>query len=396
LRYLARHKLQLPVRSHRRETKGQLQWRRPHRETLRDLLRHPAYAGIYTWGRRKTDPRRALPSRRGTGRKELDPQECEVFLPDNHAAYITTEQYEANVQRLTSHRQRGPQPGPARETVSLLAGLVVCGQCRSRMQTRYTRTLRYDCQREALDYGTSSCQSFVGEPLEQRIAEQVLRAVEPASLELSLAASQQCERERAELDRTWQLRLERAQQEVDRAYRQYDVVEPQNRLVTRSLERKWEEALRTLRDVQEDYDRFRQTQPRTLSAAERAQLESLACDLPSLWNSPETSVTDKRQIVHLLLKQVVVWAPSHSEDMTIECHWVGDVITRHSVTRPVRRWKQLRRYHELLARISELRELGWNSNRIAEQLNVEGFYTPRGAAITALNVRKLLSRTVSS
>jgi hypothetical protein len=133
-----------------------------------------------------------------------------------------------------------------------------------------------------------------------------------------------------------------------------------------------------------------------LSAAERAQLESLACDLPSLWNSPETSVIDKRQIVHLLLKQVIVWAPSLSEEMTIECHWVGDVITRYSVTRPVRRWKQLRRYHELLARISELRELGWKSNRIAEQLNVEGFYTPRGAAITALNVRKLLSRTVSS
>ncbi len=97
LRYLARHRLQIPVRSHLGETKGQLQWRRPHRETLRNLLRHPAYCGTYTWGRRRIDPQRALPGRRGTGRVVLAPGKCAVFLPANHAAYTTVQQYEANV-----------------------------------------------------------------------------------------------------------------------------------------------------------------------------------------------------------------------------------------------------------------------------------------------------------
>jgi DNA invertase Pin-like site-specific DNA recombinase len=392
LRYLAHHHLQVPVRSHMGETKGQLQWRRPHRETLRNLLRHPAYCGTYTWGRRKIDPQRALPGRRGTGRVVLDPQGCAVFLPDNHAAYITVERYQANDARLTRNRERGPQPRPDREPVSLLAGLVVCGVCGCRMRTRHTKGLRYQCQRHALDYGTRACQSLSGVAVERLVAEQVLEAVQPASLALSLAASQEIERERAQLDRAWQLRLERAQQEVDRASRQYDAVEPENRLVARSLERKWEGALVSRRGLQEEYDRFRQAQPTTLTAADRSQLESLSSDLPSLWRSPKTSVTDKRQIIRLLLEKVRVWAPPDSSTVTFECHWSGGVATRHEVRRRVGSWQRLAEYETMLSRIAVLRSLDWKSRRIAAQLTEEGFQNPSGKAITATNVRQLLSR----
>ena len=153
---------------------------------------------------------------------------------------------------------RGPLPGPARQTVSLLAGLVVCGPCGCRMQTHYTRTLRYACQRHALDYGAPACQSLAGEPLERLVAEQILQVVTPAGLELSLRATAECERERAALDKQWQLRLERARQDTARAHRQYDAVEPENRLVARTLERKWEEALLAQRALEEDYARFQQ------------------------------------------------------------------------------------------------------------------------------------------
>ena len=97
-----------------------------------------------------------------------------MFLPDNHPAYISWEQYQSNLRRLSAPPDAGPTPGPARTTVALLAGLVVCGQCGCRMQTHYTRTLRYDCQRRALDYAEPVCQSLAGEPLEQLVAEQVL------------------------------------------------------------------------------------------------------------------------------------------------------------------------------------------------------------------------------
>jgi DNA invertase Pin-like site-specific DNA recombinase len=243
LRYLRQQHIELPYRVPSGPNRGQLHWHRPHRETLRSLLRRPAYAGAYTWGRHAFDPRRQVPGRRGCGRVEIEPQACAVFLPDNHSAYITWEQYQSNLRRLCQQRLRGPVPGPARETVALLAGLVVCGSCGCRMQTHYTKTLRYDCQRHAFDYGTRACQSLVGKPLEQLVAEQILEVVTPASLELSLRATAEYERERAALDKQWHLRLERARQNTGRVHRQYNAVEPDNRLVARTLERQWEESL---------------------------------------------------------------------------------------------------------------------------------------------------------
>ena len=122
-------------------------------------------------------------------------------------------------------------------------------------------------------------------------------------------AAQECQRERAALDRQWRLRLERAAQDADRAFRQYNAVEPENRLVARTLERQWEEALLAQRSLEEQYHRFQQAQPVQLSAAECAEIEALAGDLPALWQAPTTSVEEKRQVVRLLLQRVVVWAP---------------------------------------------------------------------------------------
>ncbi len=253
LRYLNQNHIQIPYRVPAGPDRGRLRWHRPHRETLRGLIRRPAYAGAYTWGRHAFDPRRQVPGHRGRGRVERPPQDCAVFLPDNHPAYISWEQYQSNLRRLSRQRLRGPLPGPARQSVASLAGLVMCGTCGRRMQTNYARTLRYACQRRALDYGAPACQSLAGEPLERLVAEQVLWVVTPAGLELSARAAAECERERAALEEQWQLRLERARQDTARAHRQYDAVEPENRLVARALERKWEEALLAERASEEDF-----------------------------------------------------------------------------------------------------------------------------------------------
>src|SRR5262249_11481518 len=159
---------------------------------------------------------------------------CAVFLRDNHPAYLSWEQYQANLRHLEQHPRRGPVPSPARATVAVLAGSVVCGECGCRMQTQYTRTLRYVCQRRALDHAAPVCQRLAGAALEQLVREQVLEVVSPAGLELSRRAAQECQRERAALDDHWRLRLERAAQDTHRAFRQYDAVEPENRLVART------------------------------------------------------------------------------------------------------------------------------------------------------------------
>jgi DNA invertase Pin-like site-specific DNA recombinase len=392
LRYLRQQQIQLPFRPMSGPQQGQLCWHRPHRETLRQLLRHPAYAGAYTWGRRPVDPRRARPGQRGSARIERAPHDCLVFLPDNHPAYISWEQYQSNARRLQQQRRHGPTPGPARTTTAALAGLVVCGQCGCRMQTHYTGILRYACQRHALDYAAPACQSLAGEPLEQLVATQILQVVTPAGLELSQRAAQECERERSALGRHWRLRLERARHEAERAFRQYNAVEPENRLVARTLERQWEEALRAQRTLEEEYHRFQQTQPTRLNAGEHAEIERLAHDLPALWRAPQTSVTDKRQVVRLLLQQVVVWAPASSNAVKVQLQWTGGTVTEHHVTRPVHAWNQVAGVTELWQRVRHWQGAGWTSRRMAAALNTAGYRTPRGQPFTAESVRQLLAR----
>ncbi len=394
LAYLHRHQLRIPFRPPSGPHQGQLQWHTPHRETVRQLVRHPAYAGAYTWGRHALDPRRVKAGQRGSGRVERRPEECVVFLRDNHAAYLNWEQYQRNVQRLHQQSRRGPVPGPARATVALLCGRVVCGVCGSRMQTQYTRTLRYECQRQVLDYGAERCQSLVGEPLERLLQEQVLRVVEPASLELSLEAAKECVRERAAVERNWRLRLERAGQERQRAWRQYNAVEPENRLVARTLERAWEEALRAERQVEEEYDRFRQTQPVELSVKEREEIARLAEELPRVWAAARTSVEDKRRVVGWLVEKVVVWAPWGSERVRVEVHWAGGVVTEHEVRRAVRSWQQVEGVEGLVEQVKKWRGEGRSSGEIAEELNKQGQRTPRGKEFTGESVRQLLARGV--
>ncbi len=176
---------------------------------------------------------------------------------------------------------------------------------------------------------------MVGEPLEQLVADQILQVVTPASLELILRATEHCEQEQAALEKQWRLNLERARQETARASRQYDAVEPENRLVARTLERKWEEALLAERALEEDYRRFQQEQPRGLSVAERAEIETLARNLPAVWHSPHNGVVEKRRSVRILLERVVVWAPASSQEVTVHLHWSLGTVTEHKLMRPV-------------------------------------------------------------
>jgi hypothetical protein len=392
LRHLRANHIQLPLRPGYGPDKGQLQWRTPKRERLRQILRHPAYAGAHTWGRRAVDPTRARPGQRGTGRIERAAEECQVFLPDTHPAYISFDQYENNVRRMSQQRAHGPMPGPARTTVALLAGLVACGPCGCRMQTHYTRSLRYVCQRRALDYAEPPCQSFGGEPLERLVSEQVLQVVTPAALELGLRAAEECQRQRSALDQQWQLRLERARQDAARASRQYNAVEPENRLVARTLERRWEESLLAQRALEEEYHRFQRQQPVRLTAEERGQIAALARDLPALWRSPQTSVVEQRRVIRLLLQRVVVWPSTSSQELRVQLHWSGGTVTEHRVIRTVRRWEQVATAGVIWRRVQGWRAEGWTSRRMAEELNAAGYRTPRGQPFTAESIRQLVAR----
>ena len=188
-------------------------------------------------------------------------------------------------------------------------------------------------------------------------------------------------------------RLERASQEVQRAERQYQAVEPENRLVARTLEQRWEETLRTQRAHQEDYDRFLQEQPRQLHKDERARIVALASDIPTLWHSSGTTAAERKEIVRLLVERVVVHVRADSERTSVEIAWRGGLTTTHKVVRSVARFENLSDYPKLLKRIRQLRKDSFTIAQVATQLNKEGYQTPRSRkGYTSTSVRKLLSR----
>ena len=396
LRYLVRHGIRLGFRPHFGPHKGELEWRRPNRTTLNFLLHHPIYAGAYSHGRRPTDPRRKVPGRPATGRVVVPMDQWEVLIPDHLPGYITWEHYEANLQRLAQNSARAGAMSAARGGDLLLAGLVVCGRCGRRMLVAYTtkgHRVRYQCQRGALDYAEPRCQSLAGGALDELVAGQVLRALEPAALELSLRAVADAERERGRLARHWEQRLERARHDAERAARQYHAAEPENRLVARELERRWEQALLAQRQVEDEYDRFRHGRPAELTSSDVKMIESLAGDIPALWRAETTTVQDRQEVVRHLVERVVVAVQGETEWVDVAIHWAGGFVSRHEVRRPVSRVEQLRDYAELMRRVAELHGAGRTSRQIAEALNREGFRPPkRRETYNAAMVQLLLAR----
>lgn len=326
LRYLVRHDIQLGVRVRIGANRGDLEWRCPNRMTLQNLLKNPAYAGTYAYGRRQIDPRKQQPGRPSTGRVVSDAADWHALVPDRFPAYISWEQYQQNLARLQANQARADAIGAARYGAALLSGLLVCSYCGCRMTVHYSgrgRTHEYLCSRLLSDYGGERCQHLSGVALDSVVTQQVLAALQPAALELSLQATTQLEQERAELNQLWQQRQERAAIEAERAGRHYHLVEPENRLVARQLAREWEDKLAAQQQLQEDYQRFCAQQPQQLSADERAAIRQLAHEIPALWEAPTTTHAQRKEIVRQLVNCIIVQVHGQSEQVTLTIEWTG-------------------------------------------------------------------------
>jgi hypothetical protein len=314
-------------------------------------------------------------------------------VPERCPAYIPWEQYEANLARLAANRARAESLGAVRNGPALLAGLVACARCGARLIVRYRGPHVYECNRLRDNYGGPLCQHVAGPCLDRFVGRQVLAALEPAALELALEATTRLEQEREALARLWQQRRERAAYEAERAGRQYHAVEPEHRLVARSLERAWEQKLAAQQQLEEAYHRFLRQQPRALTADERAAIGRLAADIPALWETPTTTAADRKEIVRQVVERVVVDAQGTSERVRVVIEWVGGGRTEGEVVRPVARLADLSYYPQLCERLRELTETGLAAAEVAQRLNEEGYRPAReGARFGASWVRELRRR----
>jgi hypothetical protein len=219
-----------------------------------------------------------------------------------------------------------------------------------------------------------------GRVLDGDVVEQVLAALTPAGLEVSLRAAEDLQAEQDRLTGQWEQRLERARYLCRRAERQYQACEPENRLVARELERRWEQALTEVRQVEVEYDRFRRSRPAALTAEERAEILALATELPAVWPSPTTTPADRQRVIRCLVERVTATADRDTDTRSVAFRWAGGFESACDIRRPVARYDQLADFPALLARIEALWADGLLLAAVAERLNMEGFVPPKRAA----------------
>jgi DNA invertase Pin-like site-specific DNA recombinase len=394
-RYLLQHDIRIGIRPQGTPNHGPVEWRRACRTTMYGMLHNPMYAGTYAYGRCPVDPKRKHSGRSKKGSHWVTIDQWKVVRHDQVPAYISWEQYQRNQERLRQNRTRWDAVGSPRKGTALLGGLLFCGNCGSRLNTYYpsTGTGRYDCPYHHRHGLARKCHGMRASALDGVVVQQVLRAIEPAALELSVRASEDLQRDRHRLAQNWRQKMERARYETAKAERHYRAVDPENRLVARTLEQQWEQALRAERQTEEEFNRFQRLSPCELSDEEKQRIRTLATDIPSLWEAAETTITDRKEILRALVDRVVATVQGNTEYVDLTIHWAGGFVSQHQVMRPIAGYAQLRDFDRIVERVRGLRAVGHTAAQIAEALNQGGFHPPPcHAAFDKKMVRQLLSR----
>lgn len=356
---------------------GKLVWVQPTYQMIQQVLTSPVYAGVFVYGRRKLEMTPGDPPVVAERRRPVE--EWDIVVPDTYPAYLSYDQYLRNRQQLRDNMYNFAKKGRGapRDGMALLQGLMLCGNCGRRMTVSHGREYRrYECRRAQLDYAAPPCQAFPVRHLDAAVGAVFLEAVQPAALQTTLEAFAAMDRERRDLDRHWQLRLERARYEVDRAQRQYDAVEPENRSVARSLEARWNVALEALEALKGEYAVMQRTDLLPLGDGDRDNVRRLAADLPALWHAATTTMVDRKRLLRLVATEVTLTSHPEQRRASFKVLWCGGAVTHHIADCPANGAHQQTKAG-VLGRLAELAG-SWPDHQVAECLNAEGLQTRTG------------------
>ncbi len=252
VRHLRGKAIRLPSRQWAGGEAGRVEWREAEYGHVVRLLHNPRLAGTYAYGQRRTEPRVLTGGREV--RHRLGPDEWRVVIPDAHPGYISWEEFLSNQERLAANSFAKGSSGVKRKGATLLQGLAVCGRCGRPMGVAYSGTggkyPLYKCWHGRTRMAQAPCQAVYAGYVDLAVAEAFLEAINPDAIELALAAFELADQEAHQVEQQWEMELDRAHYEAERAFRQYNKVEPENRLVARTLEARWEEALRAVQQLE--------------------------------------------------------------------------------------------------------------------------------------------------
>ena len=352
--------LRFPRRSYGGAWDGKLLWGRLTHSRMIGLLANPSYAGAYVFGRYQSS-KQVGPSGEIATRLRPVPQEAwRVLIRDHHEGYIDWDRFVANRHRLGANRtNREGLAGPAREGLCLLQGVLLCGECGRRLTVRYKGNgglyPMYQCQwkhREGLS--SRSCLEVSSTPLDKVIADRVVGAITPVTIELALAALTNLEERDREIGAQWWMRIERARYDADLAERRYEEVDPSNRLIAATLEVRWNDAMQRMHDLEAELAAFERQSMRAVTADQKRQILQLASDFPRLWAASTTAPRDRKRILRLLVRDITVTKGPEPRTIKLHVRWQGGKTETLQVQLPQKRADAIRYPTPFVAYIREL------------------------------------------
>jgi excisionase family DNA binding protein len=370
-------------------------WKLPVYNTVRALLTNPVYGGAYAFGRTASRVTVENGRKRVSRGHRRDREEWDVLIVNHHEGYISWAEFERNQRLIADNANcRGLMVrGAVRRGDALLAGLLRCGHCGRRLHVSYSGTdgycVRYNCRGAHINHGTRPCIAFGGLRVDAAVSTEVLRLLGQLGVEAALEAIAMREGENAETRRQAELALIQARYEADLARRQYDAVDPANRLVAAELERRWNDRLAEVQRQEERLTTMTVGRPGTLSSEEKDRLMALGADLATAWSHPGATVETRKRILRAVLEEIV--ATLTEERIELVIHWRGGDHTRLAVPRNKtgqHRWSSDADVCDLIRALARQQVDG----AIAATLNRLGKRTGRGNPWTEARVRSFRSQ----
>ncbi len=388
LLWFLEHGLQFPVYTRQGETC----WKRPSYATIYRVLTNPVYGGAYAYG--KTEHTLHYENgepHRGIRRKPRE--QWLALLPNSHEGYISWEQYQ-QIQQAIAENVRGSEPsGAVQGGAALLAGLLRCRRCGRKLTVLYTGNrhdvLRYVCHRGWLDNGQPRCIAFGGMSADESIAKEVLCVVQPSAVEAAVLAGEEEARKQDDVLDAWRRDLEAARYAAQRAQKQYDATDPQNRLVADELERRWNQALQRVQEIELRIEQHIHGQGKTTTPSQE-EFEDLAAKLEAVWNCPDADIRLKKRIVRTLIHEVVVDVDPPAGEVILVIHWKGGVHTELRLPRRRRGQNSAQTSKAIIDTVRVLTRI-CPDEVIAGVLNRNGLLTGRGNRWTQERVTSLRS-----
>jgi DNA invertase Pin-like site-specific DNA recombinase len=389
----AAEELKFPKRAYGGAWDGKLIWGHLTDSRVLSIIKNPTYAGVYVFGRFRSVKEILQDGQIRQRVREMPRESWLVEIQNHHPGYVTWETYLENQDRLDKNRTHHADtalPSNVRDGLALLQGLLICGQCGRRLTVRYRGNGGiypiYECNwRKRQGRSKRSCMTIPCPTLDASVEQRVLETINSDSLALALAAHDELAQRDEALTQQWNMRLQRVRYAADLAQRRYEEVDPANRLVAASLERRWNEALSRQEEVHRQMNESQRKQARTFTPEQRDQILQLAGDFPRLWQSETTSAKDKKRMLRLLVGDITV-ERDQGRKVTLHMRWSGGACEDRVVSLPQKIQDRLRYKPKQIEEVRKLAEKKTDAQIVAE-LNDRGVKSSKGKPFTAAMIK---------